>query len=191
MTKSLLSNSRRRGLSMTELLFAATMFGAAGMFVSMLLLEVARHSQTSLSMIPSELHSYRVLDRIRSELLAAEALGPQGGEEGVQIEGTPVVVDGMQVALEGNAVNFNNPARESRMRIWFEDGACLFTPDVDASEPEIVVWAEQLEDVTFRFPDRIDRRRVEIVVSSAATVSTVSRSRDRINTHRDVIMLRN
>src|SRR5690606_17702927 len=96
---SKLTFRRRRGLSMTELMFAAAMFGVAGLFVAALLLEVARHSQTSISMIPSELNSYRVLDRIRTELLAASA-------QEIEIEGTPVVVDGRQISLEGRAVTF-------------------------------------------------------------------------------------
>jgi len=169
---------------MIEMYFSVALFGVAGFFIAALLVEVARHSQSSLAMIPSELSSYRVLDRIRTELLSASA-------QGIEIEGSPVVVDGRQIALEGHAVTFTNPARERRSRIWFEDGECFLNRDIDSDISEAIVLSSNLEEVAFRFPDRIDRRRVEILVSSAATVSSTTRARDRVNVHSDIIMLRN
>jgi hypothetical protein len=178
------TSRRRRGVSFTEMLFSVSIFGISGLFVSTLLVEVARISESSLSMIPSEQSTYRVLDRLRAELLPARA-------RDIVIEGSPVIVDGKQVSLQGTAVTFTNPARGKKMRIWFEDGDCLLDSDYLGSESRVTTLQSGLQNVQFRFPDRIDRRRVEIIVSRPATVTTVTRTPNWVNRYSDTITLRN
>lgn len=161
--------AHRRGATFIEVLVSIGLFGLISAFVSVVVLTVARQSRASFDTISADSSSYRVLDRVRRELLTSQF-------------GTVVV------AQDGNSVTFTNPARGLRSRIEFdnENRRCFYVPDVTAVNPDRVEWGRDITGSFFPADDIGKRFGVEIQSDG----STARRENLTIS-YSDIVTVRN
>lgn len=161
-------SAHRRGATFVEMMISVAVFGFIAAFVAVVVLTVAKQSRASYDTISADSSNYRVLDRVRREVLTAQY-------------GTVVV------ANDGTSITFTNPARGLRSRIEFDNETqrCLYIADV-VSGTTPVVWGR---DVTGSFApaDQIGKR----FQISIQTQGTSARRENLTITYSDVVTVRN
>lgn len=160
--------SRRKGLTLTEVLISATIFSLVGVFLSVITLAVGREARETISAVPAEQQAYRALDFIRRELLPARA-------------------GSVTVAQDGSSITFTNPSRGTTSRLEFNENrrVLVFTPDVTTTEG-VRDWGRGLTGSFTRLDALATRFRVDVE----------TQARNRINerltiSYRDDVTIRN
>jgi prepilin-type N-terminal cleavage/methylation domain-containing protein len=166
MFKSLKKGKKRRGMTLPEMMISVTLFTFVGVFVAFTTLLIARQVSRSLRSIPADQKAYRLLDRVRTELMAAQ-------------------IGAMTIENGGQGVTFLNPSRATNSRIWrSNDGRCMWDPTV-GSDGDEVAWEDVRE---CRFTLGPNGKTLEILIATTGK----DRQGDPVPvTYSDVIVMRN
>ncbi|MEQ8822191.1 MAG: hypothetical protein RLY93_18305 [Sumerlaeia bacterium] len=165
--RTLRLTKRDRATSLLELIFYATISLFITVFLMFVLIAMARQSRSSISVLQADGNAYRLINRIRTEMLPANFQSAD-------------ITDG------GNVITFWNPVRGYRASIYYdeEQQATFFDPDITASGDERV-WMHNGRVV---FRPTGDSKRFEVEVFRNA----LDRRNQPIEVrYRDVLTLRN
>ncbi|MEQ8822133.1 MAG: hypothetical protein RLY93_17995 [Sumerlaeia bacterium] len=158
---------RRRAVTLLELMLAMTFMTIISLFVFTALLVVMRHSISSLTRVPAESENFKLLSRMRTELLSAQ-------------------FNSWTFGTNGESITYRSGSRQTRSSIAYDPntGITTFDPDLDSNGDERV-WNRR---VAVRFVDLNDPRRLQIRVEAPAKDS---RQQDLTYSYTDVITVRN
>lgn len=116
-----LRTSRRRGMTFIEMMISVGIFTIVGIFVSYVAIAIARQSRRSLSSIPAEGTAYRIMDRIRNQIL-------------------PATFGTLTLGNTDAQIFFQNPARgtaTSSITFDSQTSKCTFDPDTSVANNEV------------------------------------------------------
>ncbi|MBI5154328.1 prepilin-type N-terminal cleavage/methylation domain-containing protein [Candidatus Poribacteria bacterium] len=160
--------SRRRGMTFVEMMISVGIFTIVGIFVSYIAIAIARQSRRSLGSIPAEGSAYRIMDRIRNQIL-------------------PATYGTLTLGNTDAQILFQNPARgTATSSITFDPqtSKCTFDPDTSVADNEMTYGT--LQSLSFAITE--SGRQVVITLTTSG--------RDRHNdvvpvSYQDTITIRN